>query len=974
MTKFTFKSLIIIFFFATSCKVLAAVDYDIVYVKQPRFGDEVQIKWPEAFDPANVQMGSDLMLLHPDGSEEVLVKTKHGAVTDPYVSFDGKWVFYSLFHDVRRENLNSQRNSLPINGADIYKINIETRKTVRLTHQEFTPNTGSGNWDNKHPATPAKDKNALGYGILNLGAAPIAGNKIIFTSNRNGFKPTKSYTTTTMQLYVMDEDGSNVTAIAPMTLGSALHPTPLKDGRVVFSSYESQGLRDNRLWGLWSIYPDGRKWEPIVSAFGFASVFHFATQLSNGHLVVEDYYNKNNYGFGTLYGLPTELEDPSEPKFHGATREESPAIEENVYGDFRTFKLKFSPKGIYAVTPSATSSDRAASPGQGKYTHPSAAPNNDLLVAWSDGPVNALKRPWYLPAVDSGIYLIPNADKVYDANQLVLIKNDPDYNEAWPRAVVPYSRIHGVVEPVQLPWLPNDGVVYPQLPEGSAFGMVGTSSFYNRETTPGVQEPENRKFGALDQFNTSQNNKNSNWVVQGADAGIYSNEDIWAVRMLSMEPFSHKSYGPNAHHKRHHYFVNHAGERLRIMGEIPLRKWNDNGEPLLDYTGAPDTSFLVKIPADTPFTFQTLDKNGAVLNMSQTWHQVRPGEARYDCGGCHAHSSEPVEFERTFAASDDYQPIDLSLVTPLLTRDEEGNPSTKDITSAVVNVEFYQDIRPILESNCVSCHTQENSNQAAKLVLNDHTIEEDSLLPNDYRRLCNSTSGRFGIPPVVMIGNEGNKYPQWRQTNASRYVRKFQSRRSLLAWKLFGQRLDGWSNDDHPTEVIPGDPTSLPAGANPNNADLDYTGSIMPPLGTPPLNIDQKMTFIRWIDLGCPIDTSTGTKLAGFGWFLDETRPALTMTFPKAGRNEEALSRILVGMADAYTGINRDSLKISASFDIDDIVSGKDFSNKMEELSNGVYQLKLKTPIKQLKGGSLKVSIEDKQGNITQILRSFSIN
>ena len=79
-------------------------------------------------------------------------------------------------------------------------------------------------------------------------------------------------------------------------------------------------------------------------------------------------------------------------------------------------------------------------------------------------------------------------------------------------------------------------------------------------------------------------------------------------------------------------------ERHRILGEIPLRKTDGRGQTVLDPEGNPDTSFLAKIPADTPFTFQTLDRNGMVLNMAQTWHQVRPGESRTDCGGCHAHA------------------------------------------------------------------------------------------------------------------------------------------------------------------------------------------------------------------------------------------------------------------------------------------------------------------------------------------------
>src|SRR5439155_1488120 len=119
---------------------------------------------------------------------------------------------------------------------------------------------------------------------------------------------------------------------------------------------------------------------------------------------------------------------------------------------------------------------------------------------------------------------------------------------------------------------------------------------------------------------------------------------------------------------------NVANERLRILGEFPVRKFG-SGEPgakapagqPLDPDGNPDTSFLVKVPADVAWTFQTLDRDGMVLNMAQTWHQVRPGEIRNDCGGCHAHSKKPTLFEKTAAARADYAPFDLTKQTPLLT-------------------------------------------------------------------------------------------------------------------------------------------------------------------------------------------------------------------------------------------------------------------------------------------------------------------
>ena len=295
------------------------VPYDIVYVRQPRYGDSTNTTWPEVFHPARIDPGADLMLLHPDGSEERLLEGGEGSVTDPFVSFDGQWVYYSYFYAPGK--VNTQRD-LPFVGADIFRLHLPTRRVEKLTHGhdparptgplpagEFLPHTGTGKWfqapDGAYqPNDVPAGYNRLGYGIFNLGPAELAGGRVIFSSNRAGMLPPKGYTNPSLQLYVMDQDGGNVTPIAPLSLSSALHPTPLADGRVMFSSHEAQGLRDQRLWGLWTIYPDGRYWEPLVSAFHDAQAFHFMTQVSNGDVVVVDYYNLNNNGFGALFRLP----------------------------------------------------------------------------------------------------------------------------------------------------------------------------------------------------------------------------------------------------------------------------------------------------------------------------------------------------------------------------------------------------------------------------------------------------------------------------------------------------------------------------------------------------------------------------------------------------------------------------------------------------------------------------------------------
>src|SRR4051812_1079107 len=51
-------------------------DFDIVYVRAPRKAADGRSRWAEVGDPRTMEPGADLVLLHPDGSEEVLVAVK----------------------------------------------------------------------------------------------------------------------------------------------------------------------------------------------------------------------------------------------------------------------------------------------------------------------------------------------------------------------------------------------------------------------------------------------------------------------------------------------------------------------------------------------------------------------------------------------------------------------------------------------------------------------------------------------------------------------------------------------------------------------------------------------------------------------------------------------------------------------------------------------------------------------------------
>lgn len=999
-------------------------DYDIVYVRAPRKGDKTNTRWAEIANPTNLEPGSDLMLLHPDGSEEMIFDAGEGAVTDPVVSLDAQWVFFSYLPTLK--SAYPGRN--PVQGADIYKLHLGSKKLVRLTNQEFTPNSGAADWSHDFRSSE-KGKTSVGYGVLNMGPCPLPGGRLVFTSSRDGFQAPK-HPSPTMQLFVMDDDGRNVECIGHLNVGMALHPVVLKDGRIMFSSLESQGLRSRLLWGLWAINPDGTNWSPLISAFdpgGAPNAFHFQTQLSDGSIVAEEYYNQNNNGFGSYVKIP-----PTAPKGYaafGPGDRRDPRNPPLRFGRFynskpRLYRLPFSPYGIESFTRFANNGEGEAnlsvlgdknSPRVGKFTHPSGAPDNHLLTVWSAGPINH-QNGLKLPTPDAGIYLIKNGQPVDEPAEMRLIKNSSQYNEQWPRAVVPYRRIYGIDEPHFIPELTNDGKLSKFLPEGTPYGLIGTSSFYKRESYPEgavpddsvtstfVGDRDSNGFQKLDPFNTSQNGASLNWFNQGSDAGRYSNDEIHAVRILAQEPTTARHRGPKSGRR----FFNHAMERFRILGEIPLRKFIDGQQPL-DPDGNPDTSFLARIPADVPFTFQTIDKRGMVLNMAQTWHQLRPGEVRVDCGGCHAHSQKPTDFKETFAARDDYPIFDLTEQHALLTTaaaDQSGKQWDRERTTGlkfsdeVKNVEFYRDIKPILDRSCVPCHSRNQQEPAGNLVLDDDAligIQYRGKVSGTYYRLAADQKAKFGHKPVIHNGS-------WRQTNASRYIRKFQSRRSLLIWKIFGERLDGWANDDFPSAKTPGDPETLfhrgkkieNNQRNRDRSDIDFTGASMPPVAAvksgkvAPLSDEDKLTFVRWIDLGCPIDLDggdlndgqqVGTKLVegnaaatfrGFGWFCDDKRPTLTMTYPKKGEIRK-LDRILLGMDDYYSGLDLSSLEVRANFAVDGIQPGTNLAKKFKAKSRGVFELLLSKPVKSDEPLRLIVSVKDNQGNIAKIDRRFRI-
>src|SRR5262245_38504589 len=149
-------------------------------------------------------------------------------------------------------------------------------------------------------------------------------------------------------------------------------------------------------------------------------------------------------------------------------------------GDRVAGPLPFKPYGAEVLTHFIQSHDRPSlsdrknpkSHHVGRLTQPCGAPDNHLLTVWSGAwspPGGRASQPLSHPdepAMDTGIYLIKEGRPIWEPGAMLLVKNDPKYNEQWPRPLVPYKRIYGVEEPKRHVHR-NDGKQSKHLPEGT---------------------------------------------------------------------------------------------------------------------------------------------------------------------------------------------------------------------------------------------------------------------------------------------------------------------------------------------------------------------------------------------------------------------------------------------------------------------------------------------------------------------------
>ena len=135
-----------------------------------------------------------------------------------------------------------------------------------------------------------------------------------------------------------------------------------------------------------------------------------------------------------------------------------------------------------------------------------------------------------------------------------------------------------------------------------------------------------------------------------------------------------------------------------------------------------DGSFRIRVPANTPISFATLDQLGRGFVVKRTHLYVRPGEKFENCFGCHEnrHAGPPVATNPNPAAAL-FPAHDLNVP-----------PAQWQI------INFENDIGPIVAAKCVSCHQPSGLTPAAgglDLTTAPDTVRMNRIFPRAYVNL-----------------------------------------------------------------------------------------------------------------------------------------------------------------------------------------------------------------------------------------------
>ena len=685
------------------------------------------------------------------------VSLDRGSVVEPNMSENGKWIYFSYYHDADNNPQNrAYWSKLIESGADIYRIDLtkiindNNYDPQNLTVQRLTNRTYVGGAQNPNDwmATAmnwgfaqSTTRNDWGTSYLHpvemrkegkLKLVYVSDEKRLHNSNLGGFANHN------FNLHMADvtEDGRlvNQRQFQYYTTTSALSPAPLRNG--IAFSYQAS-TEDDRLWHIQALDSAGR-WFPLMGYGTNPFLFHLGTfcvdtKTTTGQtkdmFIGTRYYNLNNEGFGSLW------------------RQDLAEIGLNTYNNNTGHGTIPVQEGQQRITLNVIEDDKpsgknSAGKYYGKFTSPRCGGPDELYMAWSPTSANT-KVPdpeGKLHHYRSKITFRPNlktfdpletVDLAQEKGQRIVVADLSDtYTLVWPTPVISWQQRSGDAIQKSAPQIidPNSAVT-----PGDPFAQVGTSALYNTDRKP---------------FDCWLSQNNANLAPYNPNC---SGQPKWSSGNCPGLPSSVKCYcDGNINRENDLVVLNQAGltyvqdpndlckdlqpsEVLGIAVNITSNKadttfpaYQTYGSTSSNYKereavkllgvydtrSQPDQSFQAMIPAHVPFEFHLLSSTyGLKLADVRSWHSLQVRETRTDCGGCHQH--EPggaIPYAGTWASQN--PPLDMVSETKYLDYDPACNPVLlTDSSAATLHVpewrELWQDpTDPTVGFNayCASCH------------------------------------------------------------------------------------------------------------------------------------------------------------------------------------------------------------------------------------------------------------------------------
>jgi len=380
---------------------------------------------------------------------------------------------------------------------------------------------------------------------------------------------------------------------------------------------------------------------------------------------------------------------------------------------------------LFVTNPDGTGTFHRFGPHERNFFHPTVTPEGRLLAIEStkvnedEGPIAVLK-PEQGPA-----------DPATGGYPLHWDVVTPDVNNdgmPWPHGVFKYPRSIGgnryVVSyslPAATPEQADYGLYTFTLDQAGAGTIADPATFTIHDLTFLYNDPAWNEFDAQLLAPHARPPVVASTIDRTLDYGVFLAQDVFNRGTDDGQEIPRRGIDridsiaviasiPTTEGMANDYSANDF-ERRALIGMAPVQ---------------PDGSFRIKVPANTPLSFATLDSTGRGFVVKRTHLYLRPGEKFENCVGCHE--------DRVAGGDVPTNPNPMAATQA---------PYDLDVPRAQFRtINYSQDLAPVVAAKCVSCHQPSGATAPAgglDLTAVADTAMEMRIFPRDYINLSGAS-------------------------------------------------------------------------------------------------------------------------------------------------------------------------------------------------------------------------------------------